>query len=278
MPSVVSSRRPSHRPASTATHHQTAATYTSVFVSARVAPDDGDDGEHRRGPAVDQHGHPQEVAEPHEASSSASTCCMPAMPSTTRPRLLDDLGAGPRRSARPRSRRRPARRTRPARPERANASRSVTSSPAYSATPTGDPLQELADGAVLADRHRRPDLQHLAAPVRPQALRHRLGGDPLARARGRPPRRARRASGSSRSGPCPRSARAARAARACRARARTRGPPGRKRAKSGMTRASLPLGLEQLGAVQARSRRCRPRPTSLRTSAAARPEMHATRA
>ena len=38
MPSVVSGRRPSQRPASTATHHQTAATYTSVFVSARVAP------------------------------------------------------------------------------------------------------------------------------------------------------------------------------------------------------------------------------------------------
>ena len=38
IPSLVSSRRPSHRPARTATHHQTAATYTSVFVSARVAP------------------------------------------------------------------------------------------------------------------------------------------------------------------------------------------------------------------------------------------------
>ena len=38
MPSVVAGRRPSHRPTSAATHHQTAATYTSVLVSARVAP------------------------------------------------------------------------------------------------------------------------------------------------------------------------------------------------------------------------------------------------
>ena len=38
MPSVVARRRPSHRPTRAATHHQTAATYTSVLVSARVAP------------------------------------------------------------------------------------------------------------------------------------------------------------------------------------------------------------------------------------------------
>ncbi len=38
MPSVVRAPRPSHSPASAARHHQTAATYTSVFVSAAVAP------------------------------------------------------------------------------------------------------------------------------------------------------------------------------------------------------------------------------------------------
>ena len=41
------------------------------------------------------------------------------------------------------------------------------------------PLEQLPDGPVLADRHRRPDLEHLAPPVGPQPLRHRLGGDPL---------------------------------------------------------------------------------------------------
>ena len=38
MPSVVRAPRPSHSPARAARHHQTAATYTSVFVSAAAAP------------------------------------------------------------------------------------------------------------------------------------------------------------------------------------------------------------------------------------------------
>ena len=38
MPGVGSSRRPIHSPASVARHHQIAATYTSVLVSAREAP------------------------------------------------------------------------------------------------------------------------------------------------------------------------------------------------------------------------------------------------
>ena len=57
--------------------------------------------------------------------------------------------------------------------------------------------EQLAHRAALADRHGRPDLQHLPAPVRPQPLRLGLLGDARARGRGPPPRRARRASGRS---------------------------------------------------------------------------------
>ena len=229
-------------------------------MSARVAPDDGHDGQHRRGR--------RRRAAPTRAGSRGTSLRvelrehLPAcrrMPSTTS-RACSTISGGPSSERTPtRHRVAPARPRRPARRARSKASRSVTSSPAYSAHARPAP-------ARAAPGRRGPCRSAPAAGSRAPCAPSGSHRPSASASRGDPPHE--RVGGllvgraapveASRSGPCPRSARAARAAPGCRARARTPGPRG---TEAGEVRHHARLGSCRARAARRRaSRRTRSRP------------------
>ena len=182
----------------------------------------------------------QEVGEPHRqfATSSSSNSRTPSVPSTTTSASAV-IAAGPSseltptRTARDSVPPRPARRASGTRLGRSrHRQRTARRRRPYRAGTTRSP-------APLSISHGRPDLEHLAPPVRAQP-----GGLGVARRSrrpppGRPPRPGRRASERRRSDPCPRASRAGRrssAVSAARANSRIRRPTS---ATSGRVPASV---------------------------------------
>ena len=178
MPGVVVAPRPSHRPDAAASSHQPSATKTSVLSSLRPAPTMAT------------------TASAVAAPPNSSTRCAGSRGSASvgRERLehareavdavhhqvgaLDDRrralvrahadAHAPRRGRLPRAARRARRRRRGRSRRRRRRARRAAPAPRH----------QLAHGLALVDRHRRPDLQHLAAPVDREPAGLRLLRDP----------------------------------------------------------------------------------------------------
>ena len=177
--------RPSQRPADHGERPPAAATRAAARCRVAGRAGNGHRGERGAGPAEEQHRDTQEVAEAHQPSASAaSTCTKPSTPSTTRS-ARSTIAAGPLVRAHSDLDRRlqGARRG-----ERVQGVEGVEVGGVVAAVegrPHAAALDQVAHRPALVERHRRANLQHLAAPVRGQAGRLRLLGDALeARERG----------------------------------------------------------------------------------------------
>ena len=206
----------------------------------------------RRRRRADQDRRAQEVGEPHRHSAikqRQQLAARPSVPSTTTS-ASSVIADGPSSERTPT---RIARSSRPSSPSRAsarNASRSVASSPTYSATSTSASSSKAGDPGALVDPHRRADLEHLAAPVGAQSGRLGARRDRVDRRRAPPPRPARRASGTRRSRPCPRAGRGSRRSSARVGLAPELVDPPGPVLELGSSTGFGPPGAQQLGAVR----------------------------
>ena len=151
----------------------------ACWCPRRAAPSIGDHRERGGRAAEEQHRHAQEVAEPHAACQRREHLGEARDPVDDEVGALDDRGRTLVRAHAHAERALELALPSTSAVSASKASRSVASSPPNSAVRAPERCDQVAHRLALVDRDRRPDLEHLAAPVDREAGGLGLRGDAL---------------------------------------------------------------------------------------------------